>query len=41
MIEGSDHHLYLDNPVDMIFKILVDVFGEEVARDYKISRDIT
>jgi pimeloyl-ACP methyl ester carboxylesterase len=26
-IDGSDHHLYLDNPVDMIFKMLLHIFG--------------
>jgi pimeloyl-ACP methyl ester carboxylesterase len=31
VIDGSDHHLYLDNPVDMVYKILLEVFGQEVS----------
>lgn len=28
VIEGADHHIYLDNPTDCVFKIVLDVFGE-------------
>jgi cardiolipin-specific phospholipase len=31
VIDDSDHHLYLDNPVDMVYKILLEVFGQEVS----------
>ena len=30
-IEGADHHLYIDNPKDTVYKLLLDVFGEEKA----------
>ena len=30
-IEGADHHLYIDNPKDTVYKLLLDVIGEEKA----------
>jgi pimeloyl-ACP methyl ester carboxylesterase len=37
-IDDSDHHLYLDNPVDMIFKMVLHIFGEEKAKEYRKSK---
>ena len=37
-IDGSDHHLYLDNPVDMIFKMLLHIFGTDTADEYRKSK---
>lgn len=37
-IDDSDHHLYLDNPVDMVFKMVLHIFGEERAGEYKKSK---
>ncbi len=37
-IDDADHHLYLDNPVDMVFKIVLHIFGEERAGEYKGSK---
>jgi len=34
-IQDADHHLYLDNPRDTIYKLLLDVFGEETAARYQ------
>lgn len=38
VIEKSDHHLYFDNPTDMICKILLEVFGEETSKAYMMGR---
>ena len=35
VIDDSDHHLYLDNPVDMVFKILLELFGKDVSEEYR------
>jgi hypothetical protein len=37
-IDEADHHLYLDNPVDMIFKMVLHIFGEEKANEYRRSK---
>jgi hypothetical protein len=37
-IDDSDHHLYLDNPVDMVFKMVLHIFGEGKAEEYKKSK---
>ena len=37
-IDESDHHLYLDNPVDMVFKIALHIFGEVKAEEYRRSK---
>ena len=31
VIDDSNHHLYLDNPVDMVYKLLLEIFGEEIS----------
>jgi hypothetical protein len=35
VIESSDHHLYLDNPVDLVYKLFLEVFGGHIAAAYK------
>lgn len=38
VIDGADHHLYMDNPVDTIYKLLKDVFGDQKAESYLKSK---
>ena len=40
MIEGADHHVYFDNPQDFVYKIVLDVFGEEKSNAYKTKKEI-
>lgn len=40
-IEKADHHLYLDNPIDTVYKMLLEVFGKDnsrVAEEYIESK---
>ena len=29
LVNEANHHLYMDNPVDTLYKLIMDVFGEE------------
>lgn len=31
----ADHHMYLDNPTEMVYKMLFEVFGEDIAERYR------
>ena len=37
-IDDSDHHLYLDNPVDMVYKMVLHIFGEGKAEEFRKSK---
>jgi hypothetical protein len=28
VIMGADHHVYMDNPTDMVYKLLLETHGE-------------
>jgi hypothetical protein len=31
IIKESNHHLHLDNPNEMVYKVLMSVFGQDIA----------
>lgn len=33
-IDDADHHIYMDNPIDFVYKLVLDVYGEEEAKKY-------
>jgi hypothetical protein len=33
-VQDADHHMYLDNPTDLIFRILNETYGEQIAEAY-------
>ena len=41
VIEKSDHHLYFDNPFDVVYKVLLEIFGEEISNGYKREKEKT
>lgn len=33
-VEDADHHIYMDNPTDFTYKMILDVYGPVKAQEF-------